>query len=383
MSSNNQDDDMATSPKDGVDDQANTDRPEGDDSCDQAVVSSSSNPSDSTGKSSNSAAPAAKRKVHRRNKPYRSKKPKDMPRRPLSAYNIFFKEGRTRLLAEAKEAQSSESSSLGFESMAKTIAKRWRELSDEEKEPFKKKAQRDMERYRREMEDYQSALARKSREEREKAALTSQTGTSEGVLPPQVAGFQQGGVFLSQYLAQCLGGPPSQQVPATGFAGGVGQQQFAPVAQYGLAPNQAAASTQARQSTQDEYAASVARLSSLFRSGPTAVSRQETTSTADSVVESTANVDNTPQGNSGFEIYGDSQRYSNQVSQIHATDATAQQQVMSQVQQQPSANDYISQVVRLLSMQNTVNSIPNHQGQSQVESTAGPGYEWKEDEDKS
>lgn len=59
---------------------------------------------------------------------------------------------------------------VGFENMAKTIAKRWKELTPEELEPFQKLAREDMIRYRREMEEYQQELVRQSRIGREKAA---------------------------------------------------------------------------------------------------------------------------------------------------------------------------------------------------------------------
>jgi len=112
------------------------------------------------------------------------KKPKDKPKRPLSAYNIFFKEERSRILsgkdangeangdsnAEATEATDDESSTtsedekpgdkkdktthgkIGFESLAKLIGRRWQELDDESMSAYKSKASVDMERYKREME---------------------------------------------------------------------------------------------------------------------------------------------------------------------------------------------------------------------------------------
>lgn len=96
------------------------------------------------------------------------KKPKDKPKRPLSAYNIFFKEERSRILEEipkndSKDDQEEESGrkrkkrphgKIGFESLAKVIGKRWKELPPEKAEYYKKKASEDMLRYKREMEVY-------------------------------------------------------------------------------------------------------------------------------------------------------------------------------------------------------------------------------------
>lgn len=51
-----------------------------------------------------------------------------------SAYNIFFKEERQKIMTQ-------EHKSLGFENLAKTIGARWkRMLNDEEKAPYKEMA---------------------------------------------------------------------------------------------------------------------------------------------------------------------------------------------------------------------------------------------------
>jgi len=83
--------------------------------------------------------PAESKLVPRRRKTkvYRSKKPKDMPRRPMSAYNAFFKDERVRLLEEAKrQAERSGEGKVGFESMAHTIAARWRKLTSSDIGPY-------------------------------------------------------------------------------------------------------------------------------------------------------------------------------------------------------------------------------------------------------
>jgi hypothetical protein len=102
------------------------------------------------------------------------KKPKDKPKRPLSAYNIFFKEERTRILEELPESTPDDDTQtdgvegkgggrkrkkrphgkIGFESLAKVIGKRWQDLNEEKVLYYKNKAQNDMLRYKKEMEAY-------------------------------------------------------------------------------------------------------------------------------------------------------------------------------------------------------------------------------------
>ena len=131
----------------------------------------------------------------------RPKKPKNKPKRPLSAYNIFFKDERAKILAnipdkkgddgdedddEENKDKSDEDGSdegekgdedgeekapgakkvsgkkrkrvphgkIGFESLAKIVGQRWKELPPEELDIYKKRAEDDMKRYRKEMEAY-------------------------------------------------------------------------------------------------------------------------------------------------------------------------------------------------------------------------------------
>lgn len=56
---------------------------------------------------------------------------------------------------------TSEGSKVGFEMLAKTIGKRWKELPDDILKVYKDKADEDMKRYKNEMEDYHQNLAKK------------------------------------------------------------------------------------------------------------------------------------------------------------------------------------------------------------------------------
>jgi hypothetical protein len=117
------------------------------------------------------------------------RKHKDKPKRPLSAYNLFFKDERTNILAEITAAKGSEGEEevkkesseeggddddeektkrhkrkkpphgkIGFESLAKTIGQRWQKLEGDRLENYKKLAAEDMTRYKKEMEVFLTKL---------------------------------------------------------------------------------------------------------------------------------------------------------------------------------------------------------------------------------
>lgn len=81
------------------------------------------------------------------------KKPKDAPRRPLSAYNYFFKDERVRIITEDLPG------TIGFHNMTKTIGTRWKALSEEERASYKERASVDKVRYRNEMDEYNAKKA--------------------------------------------------------------------------------------------------------------------------------------------------------------------------------------------------------------------------------
>jgi hypothetical protein len=118
------------------------------------------------------------------------KKHKDKPKRPLSAYNLFFKDERANILAEITAAKGAEGEEevnkesseeegednddeekknrrkrkkpphgkIGFESLAKTIGQRWQKLEGERLENYKKLAAEDMTRYKKQMEIFLTKL---------------------------------------------------------------------------------------------------------------------------------------------------------------------------------------------------------------------------------
>jgi hypothetical protein len=107
------------------------------------------------------------------------KKSTNKPKRPLSAYNIFFKEERERILREIPDdtatattsapAPSSHNSrmrrgkrvphgKIDFQNLAKAVGKRWQNLSPEAMAVYKEKANDDLVRYKREMEEFMKTM---------------------------------------------------------------------------------------------------------------------------------------------------------------------------------------------------------------------------------
>jgi HMG (high mobility group) box len=109
----------------------------------------------------------------------RWKKPKGMPKRPLSGYNLFFKHERVNVLKEqsldvtAGEIQSSKRN-VSFQDLGKIIGRRWKSLTEEERKKYECMAQQDSVRYRTEMDVF-NEMKRKRNEEKDKEAIEGPT----------------------------------------------------------------------------------------------------------------------------------------------------------------------------------------------------------------
>jgi hypothetical protein len=80
----------------------------------------------------------------------RRKKPRGMPKRPLSAYNLFFKAQRPNVLSSGNR----EGERVGFANLAKIIGKQWKSIEESERRLYDRLANEDNARYRAEMDAY-------------------------------------------------------------------------------------------------------------------------------------------------------------------------------------------------------------------------------------
>jgi HMG-box domain len=90
-------------------------------------------------------------------------KEKDKPKRPLSAYNIFFKFQRKQILAVMPVRDSGKPrrshGKMGFADMARAIAGKWKSINPQEKAVYAKLAAEDKRRYKDEMEAWKKFIA--------------------------------------------------------------------------------------------------------------------------------------------------------------------------------------------------------------------------------
>lgn len=86
-----------------------------------------------------------------------------LPKRPLTAYNMFFADLRRRLLSRGEPK-------LGFTELVRHVASQWKQLVPEQKEVFEQKATADRERYERELEQWEfmrSAVVERQQQQRQ------------------------------------------------------------------------------------------------------------------------------------------------------------------------------------------------------------------------
>lgn len=168
------------------------------------------------------------------------KKPKDKPKRPLSAYNFFFKEEREKILRvvlaedpekvendpksedyldeEALRKLRKEGGKVSFEEMGKLIGMRWKNIDPDRLSKYSELAAEDTERYKKEMQTYNGRQEAKMRSEALKPpaqAYGARHDLGKGGIPPDVRGypdsmsqFGQPGMAQYPYGGMDFGGYP-------------------------------------------------------------------------------------------------------------------------------------------------------------------------------
>jgi gas vesicle protein len=105
----------------------------------------------------NNKSVVIKAKTEQRGRAKKWTKPDGKPKRPLSAYNLFFRDQRTLLLGADKPSQEMEDfkkrahckthGKISFSDMAKLIGIRWKSLDEYTRKIYAARAQMDMQRY--------------------------------------------------------------------------------------------------------------------------------------------------------------------------------------------------------------------------------------------
>ena len=115
-----------------------------------------------------------------------------MPKRPLSAYNLFFKKQREEMLgdqakqfeitSQVKRKHRKTHGKIGFAEMAKSIGQKWKSLQPEAKREYEEAAQKQKEIYQSAMKEYKVKKKALEKEER-KARKEAENSNLESSLP--------------------------------------------------------------------------------------------------------------------------------------------------------------------------------------------------------
>lgn len=92
-------------------------------------------------------------KIARKTTSRKQNKSKQGPKRPLTAYNFYFRDERVKILKERESGALEPTNGGFFSAMGKLVAKRWVELPPSEREHYEKLAKADRERYSKEMDE--------------------------------------------------------------------------------------------------------------------------------------------------------------------------------------------------------------------------------------
>ena len=138
------------------------------------------------------------------------KKPKDMPKRPLSAYNLFFAHERQEMIKKGAlqkpfsdddlvggSSPTTQKRKMGFAGLARSVAKKWKELDPVLRAPYEEQAAKEQSRYKKEMEEW-----KRTQEERKTLDQQLQYAATTGIQASSAAALAhfQGTAGLSSAL---------------------------------------------------------------------------------------------------------------------------------------------------------------------------------------
>ena len=121
------------------------------------------------------------------------KKPADKPKRPLSAYNLFFQHEREKIITNnpevtletvlykirntikpKKRKHRKSHGMIGFAELARTIADKWKTIDEDGRSPYEEKAGEEKAKYKVQLEQWTKMREAKSREEEQLRAARQQ-----------------------------------------------------------------------------------------------------------------------------------------------------------------------------------------------------------------
>lgn len=172
------------------------------------------------------------------------KKAKDKPKRPLSAYNFFFKEERAKIVSVALNEEGrdkdpdltdeeiiklkKDTGKVNFEEMGKLIGRRWKNIDANRKDHCNKLAAGDKDRYRIDMEKYNVKKEEMREKKRHAEEQFTQMAVAQGqnyhhpsMMPPSMMRYSE--------MQASYGAPPMGYAPPLLYANPMDHQN----AQYG------------------------------------------------------------------------------------------------------------------------------------------------------
>jgi len=184
------------------------------------------------------------------------KKPKDKPKRPLSAYNFFFKEEREKIIKVVNAEDPSavkqdpeddgcldeetigrlkkEGGKVSFEEMGKIIGQRWKNIDPDRLQKYSELASEDTERYKGEMQEYNGRQEAKMRSEALKPTASFPSSSAGGPSDRGVSHYPDARGGYGEMSV--VGGFPGMPMPSNSMGppgGPAGPTSMAPGAMMG------------------------------------------------------------------------------------------------------------------------------------------------------